>query len=70
MTQMALGAHEFGPRQVEALAGVIAGFIAPGYADGTAVPARVMRPCVEAANQALAHAAAEVPPEHRMPRRK
>lgn len=70
MTQMAMVTHEFGRRQVEALAGVIAGFIAPGYADGTAVPARVMAPCIEAADQALAHVAATVAPEHRTPKRK
>lgn len=53
--------------RVDALASVIAGFIAPGYNNWAAVPQRVRKPCVEAARQALDHVQQTIPPEHRSP---
>lgn len=53
--------------RVEALAGVLAGFAAPGYSTWTHCPKRVQEPCRNAARDALRTLAAAIPPEHRAP---
>lgn len=53
--------------RVEVLAGILAGFAAPGYETWTHCPKRVQEPCRAAARAALERLAAAIPPELRAP---
>lgn len=69
MTQSLFADETISDHRIDALAGVLAGFIAPGYKSWADAPKRVRKPCLDAAREALETLAREVPPEHRKPKR-
>jgi hypothetical protein len=53
VSQLALDAPRPSAHRVEALAGVLAGFLAPGYKDWSSVPKSVKKECRATAEEAL-----------------